>query len=125
MIWAENASTAGTPNYTYYDSDGLKLDRNVFARFVQRSQDGRLQAQAELQYRGVRFETMGTDNDQVAINVPRDSATFDFLNPKVGLDYRLNDSGPRVCLGRHRAQGAGPQRLCGCPRGVCRIAPSA
>ena len=91
VIWAENASTAGTPNYTYYDSEGLKLDRNVFARFVQRSQDGRLQAQAELQYRGVRFETMGTDNDQVAINVPRDSATFDFLNPKVGLDYRLND----------------------------------
>ena len=91
LIWAENASTAGTPNYTYYDSDGLKLDRNVFARFVQRSQDGRLQTQAELQYRGVRFETMGTDNDQVAINVPRDSATFDFLNPKVGLDYRLND----------------------------------
>ena len=90
VIWAENASTAGTPNYTYYDSDGLKLDRNVFARFVQRSQDGRLQAQAELQYRGVRFETMGTDNDQVVINVPRDSATFDFLNPKVGLDYRLN-----------------------------------
>ena len=69
----------------------MKLDRNVFARFVQRSQDGRLQAQAELQYRGVRFETMGTDNDQVAINVPRDSTTFDFLNPKVGLDYRLND----------------------------------
>jgi len=91
VIWAENASTAGTPNYTYYDSDGLKLDRNVFARFVQRSQDGRLQAQAELQYRGVRFETMGTDNDQVDINVPRDSATFDFLNPKVGLDCRLND----------------------------------
>ena len=91
VIWAENASTAGTPNYTYYDSDGLKLDRTVFARFVQRSQEGRLQAQAELQYRGVRFETMGTDNDQVAINVPRDSATFDFLNPKVGLDYRLND----------------------------------
>jgi len=91
VIWAENASTAGTPNYTYYDSDGLKLDRNVFARFVQRSQDGRLQTQAELQYRGVRFETMGTDNDQVAINVPRDSATLDFLNPKVGLDYRLND----------------------------------
>lgn len=91
VIWAENASTAGTPNYTYYGSDGLKLDRNVFARFVQRSQDGRLQTQAELQYRGVRFETMGTDNDQVAINVPRDSATFDFLNPKVGLDYRLND----------------------------------
>lgn len=91
VIWAENASTAGTPNYTYYDSDGLKLDRNVFARFVQRSKDGRLQTQAELQYRGVRFETMGTDNDQVAINVPRDSATFDFLNPKVGLDYRLND----------------------------------
>ena len=91
VIWAENASTAGTPNYTYYHSDGLKLDRNVFARFVQRSQDGRLQAQAELQYRGVRFQTVGTDNDQVAINVPRDSATFDFLNPKVGLDYRLND----------------------------------
>ena len=91
VIWAENASTAGTPNYTYYDSDGLKLDRTVFARFVQRSKDGRLQAQAELQYRGVRFETMGTDNDQVDINVPRDSATFDFLNPKVGLDYRLND----------------------------------
>ena len=91
VIWAENASTAGPPNYTYYDSDGLKLDRNVFARFVQRSKDGRLQTQAELQYRGVRFETMGTDNDQVAINVPRDSATFDFLNPKVGLDYRLND----------------------------------
>ena len=22
VIWAENASTAGTPNYTYYDSDG-------------------------------------------------------------------------------------------------------
>ena len=91
LIWAQNASTAGTPNFRYYNNDGIKLDRNVFARFVQRSKDGRLQAQGELQYRGVRYETLGTDNDQQAIDVPRDSATFDFLNPKVGLDYRLND----------------------------------
>ena len=91
LIWAQNASTAGTPNFRYYNNDGIKLDRNVFARFVQRSKDGRLQGQAELQYRGVRYETFGTDNDQQAIDVPRDSATFDFFNPKVGLDYRLND----------------------------------
>ena len=92
LIWAQNASTAGTPNFNYYQNDGLKLDRNVFARFVQRSKDGRLQAQAELQYRGVRYETAGTDNDQQVIDVPVDSATFDFLNPKLGVDYRINDA---------------------------------
>ena len=91
VIWARNASVAPGPSYRYYNGDGIKLDRNAFARFVQRSNDGRLQAQAELQYRGVRYQADGTDNDQQAIDVPRDSATFDFLNPKVGLDYRLND----------------------------------
>ena len=91
LTWARYASAAPDPNYWYYESLGVKTDHNAFARFVQRSKNGRLQAQGELQYRGVRYTANGTDNDQQVIDVPRDSATFDFLNPKLGLDYRLND----------------------------------
>ena len=91
VTWARNASAAAGPAYRYYDGRGIKHDQNAFARFVQRSKDGRLQAQAELQYRGVRYQADGTDNDQQVIDVQRDSATFDFLNPKLGLDYRINN----------------------------------
>jgi len=91
VIWARNASVAPGPDYRYYDGTGIKTDHNAFARFYQRTKDGRLQAQVEMQYRGVRYQADGTDNDQQVIDVQRDSATFDFLNPKLGLDYRLND----------------------------------
>ena len=91
VIWARNASVAPGPGYRYYDGTGIKTDHSAFVRFIQRSRNGRLQAQAELQYRGVRYQADGTDNDQQVIDVPRDSATFDFLNPKLGLDYRLSN----------------------------------
>ena len=75
----------------YYESEGTKTDASGFGRFVQRSGDGRLQGTVDLQLRSVGYSAQGLDSDRRAIDIAGDSASFLFFNPKVGLDYRLND----------------------------------
>lgn len=71
----------------YYFSDGHKNDFNMYAKANFAISD-QLTAYGDLQYRKVNYQTAGTDNDLQEIDV---DANFDFFNPKVGLNYKIND----------------------------------
>lgn len=97
-LWNMLKGTAG--RYTYYDSDALKHDGNVYAKaayYVVNSQRRSASLFADLQYRYVHYETNGINdkfyeadggyaNQRLDIN-----HNYHFLNPKVGLNGRVDN----------------------------------
>jgi iron complex outermembrane receptor protein len=72
-----------TPDYNrYYDNIGNKDDVNFYAKASQ--QIGKLNVFADLQYRLVFYEATSFRFDDV-------NDTFLFFNPKMGLNYQLNE----------------------------------
>lgn len=76
-----------TPNYIpqpnrYYDNFGNKDDVNVYIKGSQ--QFGKLNVFADLQYRMVFYQANSTKFSDV-------NDTFRFFNPKVGINYELNN----------------------------------
>ncbi len=72
-----------TPDYNrYYDNIGNKDDVNFYAKASQ--QLGKLNVFADLQYRLVFYEATSFRFDDV-------NDTFLFFNPKMGLNYQLNE----------------------------------
>ncbi|WP_394367536.1 TonB-dependent receptor domain-containing protein [Flavobacterium haoranii] len=76
-----------TPNYIpqtnrYYDNFGNKDDVNVYIKGSQ--QFGKLNVFADLQYRMVFYQANSTKFSDV-------NDTFRFFNPKVGVNYELNN----------------------------------
>ncbi|MDK2771929.1 MAG: TonB-dependent receptor [Flavobacterium sp.] len=76
-----------TPNYIpqpnrYYDNFGNKDDVNVYIKGSQ--QFGKLNVFADLQYRMVFYQANSTKFSDV-------NDTFNFFNPKVGINYELNN----------------------------------
>ncbi|WP_343033777.1 TonB-dependent receptor [Fulvivirga kasyanovii] len=85
IIWAEFA--AGTSiEERYYDNTGDKNDFNTFLK-VNYQITNKLSAFGDLQYRNVRYDIAGIDNDQRLLGI---SADYDFFNPKFGLVYSLD-----------------------------------
>ncbi|HEX6222813.1 MAG TPA: TonB-dependent receptor [Chryseolinea sp.] len=82
IIWAEIAIDAPI-RHIYYDGQSEKTDFNVYAKWNYDLTD-RLSTFLDLQYRSVKYETAGIDNDQSTYAV---SDKFDFFNPKLGLSY--------------------------------------
>lgn len=79
VTWAQ----FGIPdNYRWYDLDAFKRDFNVYAKWQQRLGE-RLYAFADLQFRHVYYEINGFRKNQSL----RPKATYDFVNPKLGLSY--------------------------------------
>ena len=76
-------------NYEYYRNDAKKTDANIYAkanwRIINRSQE-HLSLYADLQYRYVRYERNGM-NDEDMTDLPL-KVDFDFFNPKAGLTYQ-------------------------------------
>ena len=75
--------------YEYYRNDAKKTDANIYAkanwRIVNRAQE-KLSLYADLQYRYVRYERNGmNDEDMTAWPLEVD---FHFFNPKAGLTYQ-------------------------------------
>ena len=66
----------------YYDDIGNKDEVNVYAKASQ--QVGKVNVYADMQYRMAFYEATSTKFDDV-------NDTFRFFNPKVGLNYQLND----------------------------------
>jgi iron complex outermembrane receptor protein len=89
LIWL--SAPAASLGDRYYESTGTKTDASGFARFVQRSDDGRWQGTVDLQLRSVGYVASGRDSDLRPIDIAGDSAAFTFFNPKLGVDYRVND----------------------------------
>ena len=76
-------------NYEYYRNTARKTDANIYAkanwRIINRAQE-QLSLYADLQYRYVRYERNGL-NDEDMTDLPL-NVDFHFFNPKAGLTYQ-------------------------------------
>ena len=76
-------------NYEYYRNNARKIDANIYAkanwRIINRAQE-KLSLYADLQYRYVRYERNGM-NDEDMTELPL-QVDFHFFNPKAGLTYQ-------------------------------------
>ena len=76
-------------NYEYYRNNAHKTDANIYAkanwRIINRAQE-KLSLYADLQYRYVRYERNGM-NDEDMTDLPLE-VDFHFFNPKAGLTYQ-------------------------------------
>ena len=76
-------------NYEYYRNNARKTDANIYAKAQYRliaSSPHRLTLYADLQYRYVRYERNGM-NDEDMTDLPLE-VNFHFFNPKAGLTYQ-------------------------------------
>ena len=76
-------------NYEYYRNNARKTDANIYAkanwRIINHAQE-KLSLYADLQYRYVRYERNGM-NDEDMTDLPLE-VDFHFFNPKAGLTYQ-------------------------------------
>ena len=87
IIWAEVSGNAKIRD-RYYDNNGLKTDFNIYAKgSFDLTKD--LTAFADIQYRGIDYTLYGLDNDGQFLD---NNYTFQFVNPKVGLTYFLDNN---------------------------------
>ena len=93
VLWVRNYVGAINPNHEYYRNKGKKTDGNVYARANVDIAKG-LSAYADLQYRHIKYTIDGVsdtydwnrgDMQELAVN-----ESFDFFNPKVGLNWKVN-----------------------------------
>jgi iron complex outermembrane receptor protein len=86
IIWAEHMP-AGYANYQWYFNQGKKQEANIFGKISQQVTT-RLNWNAELQYRYVKYGIIGTHDDLRDLS---QSHRYSFLNPRTGLQYNWND----------------------------------
>jgi iron complex outermembrane recepter protein len=80
VIWAQQAVPK---DHRWYDLDASKRDINSYVKW-QESLNERLSLFADLQYRHVNYDLNGfRDNPTLMVD-----QTWNFLNPKIGLNYR-------------------------------------
>jgi iron complex outermembrane receptor protein len=87
IIWAEVAFNSPI-RHVYYDGESQKTDFNFYLKWNYNITD-KLSSFVDFQYRAVRYETAGIDNDQSAYAV---EDKFNFFNPKIGLSYSFEES---------------------------------
>lgn len=69
----------------YYQGNGFKKDFNSYAKADYTI--GKLNLYADLQYRTINYKISGTDKNRLPL---AQDDQLDFLNPKIGLSYQLN-----------------------------------
>jgi iron complex outermembrane receptor protein len=82
VIWARYASTSELGDH-YYDDVANKTDGNVFAKSNYQVTE-KISLYGDLQYRNVNYKADGVQPTLV-------NDTFNFFNPKAGLNYSFND----------------------------------
>lgn len=86
VIWARYASNSETGKRYYYDR-AFKNDNNVYLKtninFMKNAY-----AFVDLQYRNVFYSFLGFDSSLANV---QQSVKYDFFNPKVGLNYNINE----------------------------------
>lgn len=90
IIWSQVASTLNNSDH-YYAGEGNKDDFNIFGKLTFKPAD-QLSLFADLQYRGIRYDITGKDNDQKPLDI---HDRLHFFNPKFGATYTL-DPGSNV-----------------------------
>jgi iron complex outermembrane receptor protein len=92
ILWAENGGIAN--NYQWYFNNGEKTDYNTFAK-VNIDLSSQLSAYVDVQYRHITYKMNGLDDNMdeetgklLKLNQEH---KFDFINPKAGLFYIIDD----------------------------------
>ncbi|RZL59891.1 MAG: TonB-dependent receptor, partial [Pedobacter sp.] len=85
IIWAQYASNGNIDRH-YYDNEGFKTDFNTYAK-VNYSPVEALSLFADLQYRRVYYDILGTEN---RLNFLSINDKLNFFNPKIGATYFIN-----------------------------------
>ncbi len=84
ILWTE--INRGLPkDYEWYNNNGLKTDYNIFGKSTFQITD-KLNAYADIQYRGISYKLKGTDDDLVNLD---QSHEWSFINPKFGSKYKI------------------------------------
>ena len=90
VIWVRDTSLHNDLPYRWYDNKSAKWDNSIYAKATYDFNDN-LNIYADLQMRIVSWRMHG-DGDDVMPSVSFDSTNnYYFFNPKVGVNYRLND----------------------------------
>lgn len=87
LIWAQYAA-GFEKNHEWYRSKGEKHDYNLYAK-INYLLLSKLNLFGDVQYRGIRYDIRGINDDSRDITMNRKD--FDFINPKFGLYYQIND----------------------------------
>lgn len=88
IIWAQVARI-DDHNRNWYFNNGLKTEANVFVK-AEYSFNSSITAFADLQYRHIDYKMTGTHDDHPNHDLTQQHI-FDFVNPKLGVAYRIND----------------------------------
>lgn len=86
VIWARTSGNSDI-RHRYYENTGKKEDMNLYAKVYYQFSD-RLNAFADIQYRGVSHKINGDDNARLTHRVNK---KFNFINPKAGLTWKVNE----------------------------------
>ena len=96
VIWVENYTSVLAPDHEYYRNNARKNDFNIYAKGNYMITSG-LSAYADLQFRHIGYRMKG-DNDKwdwtanpEHLQVLDVDETFDFFNPKAGLNWQIDD----------------------------------
>lgn len=87
IIWAQYA-TNSTLHQNYYNDTANKTDFNFFVKVNYLLAD-KLNVFADMQYRTIDYSFLGYNDSLKNI---QQSATLNFVNPKIGLNYDLNSN---------------------------------
>ena len=98
LIWAQYGSNAA-PNHRFYESNADKKDFNIYTKVTQHLGTD-WTAYADLQYRTVAYNSMGTVKGPGPIII---DDTLSFFNPKAGITYRASEAS-RLYLSYAKAQ---------------------
>ena len=85
VIWSQYASNSNIRD-RYYDNDATKNDVNVYGK-LNYDVNSNMSIYTDLQYRFVSYDFIGLDQDNNALD---QTAKLNFFNPKVGLNYTVN-----------------------------------
>jgi len=93
IIWAQFAS--GIPkDYQWYDSDGNKIDFNIFAK-INYQLFSKVNIYADFQYRNIQYEIFGNHDYFDDNGLPHGISQFhlyDFINPKFGIMFDISSA---------------------------------
>ncbi|MBE9467635.1 MAG: TonB-dependent receptor [Bacteroidetes bacterium] len=87
VIWAQNSINNFEKDHEYYRNKGTKKDFNIYAKmnyFV----NNKLNIYGDVQFRNIEYTIDGIDDDFRNLD---QNHKFDFINPKAGIYYTIND----------------------------------
>jgi iron complex outermembrane recepter protein len=87
VIWARYASQSNL-NHRYYDNDAVKIEYSSYIKTLYTYQ--KFQFFGDLQFRYIDYQFLGVDDVSGTIQNVSQKVSYEFFNPKVGLNYELN-----------------------------------